>query len=125
MYVLVRVFLKNGFLHLVVIFHSIMVGVAFLLIEDLGKIMFSNFQKAVCGLKRVNPALPNRHWNAESHDPHEPGEGKVRHVQPIPGGVLEEPVSGRAVVHKYLFSRKKYLGKYVRTLYVFLPEWPC
>ncbi len=27
-----------------VIFHSIMVGVAFLLIEDLGKIMYSNFQ---------------------------------------------------------------------------------
>ena len=35
-------FLKK--LHLVVIFHSFMVGVAFLLIEDLGKIMHSNFQ---------------------------------------------------------------------------------
>ncbi len=125
MYVLVRVFLKNGFLHLVVIFHSIMVGVAFLLIEDLGKIMYSNFQKAVCGLLCVNPALPNRHWNAEPHDPHEPWEGEVRHVQPVPGGVLEEPVSGRAVVHKDLFQRKKYLFGKMCTLDVFLPEWPC
>ncbi len=54
----------------------------------------------------VNPALPNRHWYAEPHDPHEPGEGEVRHVQPVPGGVLEEPVSGRAVVHKDLFHGK-------------------
>lgn len=39
--------------------------------------------------------------DADAHDPQEGGEHQVTGQQPVPRGVLQEPVPARPVVHEY------------------------
>ena len=72
---------------------------------------------------------PDGHGDADAHDPDEPGEDEVGHVETVPCGVLHEPVSTSAVIDKdhdhdghttecvqgpdlmkiYAFSRKEFI----------------